>query len=318
MNPRKLAYVFVSVFVTSRCNLNCPFCIYGKNEKDSRHQPWQEYEATVDSVEKILDHEANKRSLIVCLQGGEPVLNKDLPKMIRAARSRGKICGIISNGLLLPDCYSELLREGLADTQVSIYDHTFEKLQTILPELNGRQPVNASYPLTRTVLERSPEHVADVVEMCRATGCMSLKFNIVIPFFSGSQLDSSETIYEDHKDYDELKKQIRSRFPDYPLFFPGGSKRSLLLGKEKRCLNPWQFASYDAKGNLGLCCAHLPDPQGKYGNLFDDVNGGKWLSGVNTQVMCKLREELLSNSNDIPKLCEGCPHLSGESFSSRL
>ncbi|MDR1924502.1 MAG: radical SAM protein [Planctomycetaceae bacterium] len=261
--PSKLAPVFVSIFVTSRCNLRCPFCIYGKAENESKHTPWQDYESTVESAARILDHEMNRRCLIVCFQGGEPLLNKTLPDMIRMTRRRGKLCGIITNGLLLQDHYGELLQSGLCDTQISVYDHTIDKLSEILPKINSRKPVNTSYPLTQSVLEHTPEQVEEIVRMCYQTGCASLKFNIIVPFPKNKQIDYSETIYNDNQAYAELKQKITMRFPKYPIFWPGGSTKMIANASDKKCLNPWQFASYDAKGNLGLCCAHMPDPTGQ-------------------------------------------------------
>jgi MoaA/NifB/PqqE/SkfB family radical SAM enzyme len=268
LTPSRLAPVFVSVFITSRCNLQCPFCIYGKSEKESKYVPWQDYEVTLESLTTIIDHEMNKRCLIVCLQGGEPLLNKELPDMIRIIRKRGKLCGIISNGLLLSDCYKDILKSGLCDTQISIYDHTFERLSKILPKLNSIKKVNASYPLTRSVLEKQPEQIEEIIRMCKDTGCMSVKFNIIVPFIKNGIKDYSETIYDDNQFYKEMKQKITEKFKGYDIYFPGGSKLAISFANEKKCLNPWQFASYDAKGNLGLCCAYTPDPQGKFGNLF--------------------------------------------------
>ena len=70
----KQSPVFVTYFVTNRCNLSCSFCIVGNvlNPKD-----WRTREATVEKTEQLFGQPVAKRALYVMLSGGEPTIIRE-------------------------------------------------------------------------------------------------------------------------------------------------------------------------------------------------------------------------------------------------
>lgn len=101
--PGKLA----AVLFLRGCNLRCPFC---HNAPLTECGPGEIDEADVftflEKRRKLLDG--------VCLTGGEPLLQPELPELIRRIRSLGLSVKLDTNGTL-PDRLGALLKEGLLD-----------------------------------------------------------------------------------------------------------------------------------------------------------------------------------------------------------
>ena len=97
---------------TRRCNLSCVYC----NEYDDSSAPVP----TPELIRRI-DRLASFGTSIITISGGEPLLHPDLDEIIRRIRSRGIICGLITNGYLLTaERIQRLNRARLEYLQISI------------------------------------------------------------------------------------------------------------------------------------------------------------------------------------------------------
>lgn len=102
--PEKLA---CTVF-TCGCNFRCPFCQNGTLALGAH----PEYEQSEDILERI-----KKRKNIlegVCITGGEPTLQKDLPEFLKNIKTLGLLVKLDTNGSR-PDAIKSLYQEGLID-----------------------------------------------------------------------------------------------------------------------------------------------------------------------------------------------------------
>lgn len=100
--PEKLA---CTVF-TCGCNFRCPFCQNGSLVLGTHD------DQNVDVLEQI-----KKRKNIlegVCISGGEPTLQKDLPDFLKKIKSLGLLVKLDTNGSR-PDMVKSLHQEGLID-----------------------------------------------------------------------------------------------------------------------------------------------------------------------------------------------------------
>ena len=90
------------------CDFRCPFCHNGELLDGSAP-------AVMDDAE-LLKFLKGRRGLLdgVAITGGEPLLRKDLPDLLRAIRDLGFAVKVDTNGNH-PDALDGLLREGLAD-----------------------------------------------------------------------------------------------------------------------------------------------------------------------------------------------------------
>lgn len=113
-NP-KLIHLFFEL--TDSCNLNCLHC-------GSRCVGSNKTFLDFAVIEKTLIEVANKydsSQIMICLTGGEPLLHKDIMRIIRTARSLSFPVGITTNGTLItPSVAKELKAAGLNTITISI------------------------------------------------------------------------------------------------------------------------------------------------------------------------------------------------------
>ncbi len=94
---------------TGGCSFRCPFCQNGSLVLDPAHEPVIDEEWLWGFLEK-------RRHVLqgVCITGGEPTLQKDLPEFIRKVRELGYHVKLDTNGYQ-PEVLEALLEEGLLD-----------------------------------------------------------------------------------------------------------------------------------------------------------------------------------------------------------
>lgn len=149
MNPlidtynRKHTYLRISV--TDRCNLRCNYCqpadgvLAGMPPNGIQLKERNEI-LTFDEIERVAKIFADMGVNKIRLTGGEPLVRKDLPKLIqRLARIPGiQKLGMTTNGVLLKSFARELKQYGLTNLNIS--------LDTLRPSrfelISGRQRFN--------------------------------------------------------------------------------------------------------------------------------------------------------------------------------
>lgn len=85
--------VLCNYYVTYRCNASCHFCDIW--EKPSPY-------VQIDEVEKNLDSLKNLGVKIIDFTGGEPLLHRDLDKLLELAKNKGFLTTVTTNTLLYP------------------------------------------------------------------------------------------------------------------------------------------------------------------------------------------------------------------------
>ncbi len=98
MRVRKRPYV-LSHGVNARCNLKCSFCQYWKNPGEEMSQ---------EDIFRMLDEASSFGIGVYNAWTVEPLLREDLPQILKYAKSRGLITGLVTNGLLLAKRAEEL------------------------------------------------------------------------------------------------------------------------------------------------------------------------------------------------------------------
>ncbi len=112
---RRIDYLRVSV--TDRCNFRCVYCM---PEDGFPALPKDEYLRTEETV-RLIRVAASLGMRKLRLTGGEPLLNKGLAKMARAAREAGfEDVSITTNGHLLEDQAAKLKGAGVTRVNVSL------------------------------------------------------------------------------------------------------------------------------------------------------------------------------------------------------
>ncbi len=101
-------HVAATIF-TGGCNFRCPFCYNGDLVLNPASQP-------LVQPEDVFTHLKKRRGILegVCITGGEPALQPDLPDFIRKVKKLGYLVKLDTNGYS-PQVLRGLLEEGTVD-----------------------------------------------------------------------------------------------------------------------------------------------------------------------------------------------------------
>ena len=164
------------VSVTDRCNLRCAYCM---PEPDYVWLPredvlrFEEIEALVDI---FLDAGVDK----VRLTGGEPLLRRDLPVLVRALAERGRVrdLALTTNGVLLADHAQALKDAGLHRLTVSLdtlhHDRfrslaRFDELDRVIAGIDAASPLFGGLKIDTVVIRGvNDDELVDLIEFGRA------------------------------------------------------------------------------------------------------------------------------------------------------
>lgn len=104
----------VLVQVTNRCNLKCPFCDFWPN-------PDLAHELSLAEHSRVATELGGIGTFLVSIEGGEPLVRKDLPELIAAYAGAGHLPLLYTNGWFVDDGVVAALRtSGIHQVGVSI------------------------------------------------------------------------------------------------------------------------------------------------------------------------------------------------------
>lgn len=105
----------IYVTLTALCNLRCKGCLYGVNEfMPGQQLPWP-------LVRDLLSDAAQMGIRNIRLYGGEPLMHKDLPRIVRHATDLGLHIWMTTNGVLLRKKFDALYDAGLREFSFGFY-----------------------------------------------------------------------------------------------------------------------------------------------------------------------------------------------------
>ncbi|RKY18103.1 MAG: hypothetical protein DRQ55_14205 [Planctomycetota bacterium] len=104
----------IMIAVTAQCNSRCKGCRYGRDFMPGHQLEWP-------MVRDLLDDAKAAGFYSIRLYGGEPLLHKDLTRMIEYCVQIGLRPYVTTNGALLEQRIDDLVRAGLRDITVGFY-----------------------------------------------------------------------------------------------------------------------------------------------------------------------------------------------------
>ena len=272
--PYNTLPVLSEVALTYQCNLACQFCYAGcgcKKESTEKDLP-------AVSVKKILDiirKEAEVPS--ISFTGGEPVLRKDLPELIRYAKKLGFWVNLISNGTLITEQKTrELKQAGLDSAQISLEAGTAKLHELIVQRPNAfEQTLHAVRVLSKagirvhtntTLCRLNIGHIPPLLEMIRTLGMTSFSMNMIMP--EGSVLKKSAHLMLSYSEIKNIVPHIQKKAEELSLEFLWYSPTPLCLFNpirhglgNKGCAACDGLLSISPSGNI-LPCSSYPQPMG--------------------------------------------------------
>ena len=301
-------------YPTDKCNLNCKWCLRNSdNSKSIQH-----------SKIKDLDLLTLKEALRICPSieavsftgQGEPLLNKDMFKMIGYASREDLSIFLTTNAILLNDeKISQIMRYNIARINISLkgkdgrefiettglneklfYRQT-ENIGKLVTEKKKRKH-NGIIRISYIVDKNNFKNMEEVIRLAENLGVDRLLFDNIVPFDDFTT--GHNCIFEDNvtakKYIEHLKKTPRKVKIEFPILL----KRNNF---SYYCPGYYNFVNIDADGNISGCMRVLP-PSPEYGNIFKDKDY------MNTPHFRKMRRMYLHRQ--LPPRCRFCVEMSRE------
>jgi MoaA/NifB/PqqE/SkfB family radical SAM enzyme len=217
----------VTLALTSKCNLGCQGCSYGKDFMPLEY-------LTVKQVKKILDNMKEMGLEHVWFYGGEPIMvnNSDLIEMVSYANKLGLISTLGTNGVLLtPKVMDSLYEAGLGRLAISLYGveeeyndyvqraDAFTNLDENLSYIKKTYP-NISISLGWLLMKPTctEEAVEELISFSKKHS-LSFSINLVhydFPYFTNGVKDDIQLYEEDLPMIKEISKRLIAFKKEYP------------------------------------------------------------------------------------------------------
>ena len=172
---RKITYLRISV--TDRCNFRCTYCMPEGEVELKGHEDI----LTFDEITEVVKIGAKLGISKIRLTGGEPLVRKDLPKLVKMISEINGIndIALTTNGVFLPQFAGELKAAGLNRINISLDTLNPEKFMKISRKGNvdevlkgidaaieaGLLPVKINFVRIAGVNEEDEQHVR---EFCKS------------------------------------------------------------------------------------------------------------------------------------------------------
>lgn len=275
---------------TNRCNFSCSLCVLGSG-LDKRAPE----DLSFDAYRKVIDDLQDYLIWVMLYIQGEPLLNKDIFKMIAYAKMRKIYVSISTNGYLLDqENINQILDSRLDHITISLdaaREDTFKNykkidaFQTVVSNIKSlvsqRNKNRRLYPcvcLQMIAIKDNEKEIGEFFDLAREVGADEV-------FIKPARLD-----FPSKKFMDSLpsnKKLIRPAYLE-PKGIP------------KRCLKPWLSFVINSSGVAAPCCEDTL-PAYPIGNIFNDSIDIIW----NGRRMKDFRHSLSHKIEENP-ICKDC------------
>lgn len=157
-------------WVTHRCNSKCTYCNVWRN-RDLYDVP----DAKFDEVKTNLNDLKKLGVKFVDFTGGEPLLNKELPRILRYARNLGFFVQLTNNGSIYPKVAEEL-KNSVSQLSFSLdtldpdeYKRIrgIDNFENVMESINIAKDLKENIVIISTVTDENIGNVPKIVKFCK-------------------------------------------------------------------------------------------------------------------------------------------------------
>jgi MoaA/NifB/PqqE/SkfB family radical SAM enzyme len=310
--------------VTNRCNLLCETCPRTFEELEPpADMSWELFTRIVDQVPNIAR---------VVLHGvGEPMMVKDLFRMIRYLKDRGTYVLFNTNGTLLnPKKFQALVDTGLDELRVSLDAADRESYERVRgKDFFGRivrdvgkfvafkrqhSVTNARVSLWLTGLKETVDQLPDFVRLAASMGVTEVHLQRLVFDDAGFGLARSEfSLFESTRDEEQeaidaaiaLGRELGVELDASGATEPGLSLKRAADDKPwATCRRPWSLMYFTAHGRALPCCIAPFSARGYENYTLGDATQQTLREIWNSPAYKDFRTNLLGDAPPLP--CQGC------------
>ncbi len=282
---------------TNLCNLKCPLCPTGAGllGRKGEMMKFNDFKKIIDELGPYLIH-------LRLWNWGEPLLNKDIYRMISYAKRHKIFVNTSTNSFFLTkENAANLVESGLDEIVISLdgaseetyskyrksgnFTRVIEAMNSLVEEKRRKRSKTPLIKLQFIIMKHNEHEVKKVRELAKVIGVDVLFFKTV------GIMDVS--VYEDIKDYLPLNKAYRR----YEIKQGGVESKQ---GIRNFCDYLWDETTINVDGSVVPCCR---DSHNSYvfGNIFNEPFKKIW----NNKRYTEFRRQILKNKSKI-NLCNNC------------
>ncbi len=235
--PKSYPYLFVFE-VTNICNLKCPFCLTGKGisgDREVRH-------VTFEEAKKIIDEVGDYIYLLQLYTWGEPLLNKDIYKIIEYSKTKNIYVMISTNATVM----NEKNNQRLLDSGI---DYVMVAIDGLSKETYSQYRVGGDY-------DKVFRNVSNLLQLKKQTKSSRpfVEWQFIVFRHNEHEVDAAEkAAYEIGID----KFTPLPAYVEDEAWLPEGDKYKVETFNPERlknCDRPWTHLNFRADGGIASCC----------------------------------------------------------------
>jgi len=277
----------ISLFLTYKCNLNCDMCL--THSSKFRNVFGQKPANDIDfNFFKQIVHRYKNALSINLIGNGDPLLNKDLFRMIDYASSVMKMeVNSGSNGILVGNYIEEILESRLNQFDISLNGHNssefnrmtgmdqkkFDLICDNIAELTKQKKAkNSKVKIVASIIldQMNYAHIKDMVYFANDLNVDEIIFFQFLPVNESGFKAEDRCLFNDTSDILKVFSEINS-LPEQILKkirLPRLLDR--VMNNNKYCPVWFYNLSIDGDGNAGGCCCQILDlsPSGKFSDIY--------------------------------------------------
>lgn len=290
---------------TNICNLKCPLCPTGAGliKRNRGFLKFEDFKKVIDEVGDYIIH-------LRLWNWGEPLLNKEVFKMISYAKRKKIFVNLSTNSNFLDEeVAKKLIHSGLDEVIISMDGASEETYKTyrkggdfkkllksihFLVEEKKRLKRNFPYIKLQFIIMKHNEHeISKIKELSQKIGVDELVFKTVgiMDYFSKEDIKKYLPANKKYSRYNLEENKVVSK-----------------VGVRNWCDFLWSEMVINWDGTIVPCCFDMNNSF-VFGNAFSDNTKKIW----NNQKYINFRKTILTNKKNLP-LCKNCPGTNKDTF----
>jgi radical SAM protein with 4Fe4S-binding SPASM domain len=283
------------------CTLRCPFCPTGQG-RGSRPKgilSWDDFKKVMDELGRYLIH------LDFC-NWGEPLLNKDIYRMVKYAKQYSIDTKIDSN-------FNHFSEKDAEEMVLSGLDKLIVSLDGVTPDTYAKYRIGGDFNKVmghlklllkkRKELGRSTPYISwqflvfrhnehEIDEVKKIVKDLGVDHLGITKAFIGNQdwipLNEEYSNYKKEKTQDNLTSEY------------------FKLPQERICNWPWEAIAINPNGSVSACCS-VEDEKDDFGNIFENSFKDVWNNDKYRQARRFIKDGIRPGK-EISNICIGCKH----------
>lgn len=287
---------------TNICNLHCPLCPTSFSKREKGIMSFSDFLKIVESLPSSIKH-------VDLYLSGEPLINKDLFRMIKFLVNKNIYCSLSTNGTLLGEKIEEILDSGLFKLIIGIdgaTEDTYKKYR-----IGGNFPI-ITENIKRLVQEKGKRNSKTPLIICQfiVMKHTEKEVDMIVKLAKDLKVDAlsliSVSLGTHNTDEDERKRLASEYLPkdiSFSRYYIDNARMPINKWQYNYCPH-WRMPVILWNGDVAVCCF---DHNGLkvYGNLLRKNFIEVWKSKEHFQIV----EKILFRKMEI---CRTCGITSGE------